>query len=452
MKRFFIHTFGCQMNEYDSERIASDLKAQGWSLAPEAGSADLLLANTCTVRKLAEDKVFSLLGRWAQLKEQRPKLVVGMVGCLAQHLQQDAIKRAKVIDFLAGPRALSAIPELAEQARLGKPTSQFDLSQPDFIPRFDPSPSPVSIFLAVMDGCDQFCTYCAVPKARGRERSRPLTAILRELEHRAAQGAREVIFLGQNINRYGLDLTPSKTLVDLLEAAAWVPGLLRIRLMTGHPKDFTSEMIEALARVPQVCEALHLPLQSGSDKILAKMHRGYTSAQYASLIERLRATIPNIAISTDIIVGFPGETEEDFQATLRLVDQIGFDSAYTFKFSPRAATPAAQYPDQIPLVLKAERMARLLQRLEDFAGQKKLSLVNTVRSVLIERVDPKREGRLQGRTRANELVNVAGPSAWIGQERMVRITAAGPWCAWGEDVLLGGTIAAQTERSQTVLA
>ena len=432
MKFFYIHTFGCQMNVYDSERLTQALQDHGWTVTKNSGQADLLLINTCTVRQLAEEKAFSLIGRWAKMKADRPDVIVGMVGCLAQHLRQKAFKRAPALDFMAGPRALMRVPELAEEARQKKRVAVFSVCNFGGGTKAPEGVVP-SAYVAVMDGCNQYCTYCAVPLARGREKSRSQKEILAEVKRRVAAGTKEIILLGQNITRYGSDLGQKINLADLLcRIAEAIPELSRLRFITGHPSAFTEQLIKAMADLSPVCGALHLPLQSGSDRILQAMKRGYTSTQYTDLARKIRAFVPDLVLSTDIIVGFPGETEHDFQATLDMVKQCDFDMAFCFKYSIRQATIAAELPDQLPLLEKEKRLALLLDTEEQKAVAKKAAMIGRREKVLIEGTDVKTKQRLQGRTRGNHIVILDGPPAWIGREIEVEITATANWSLMGE--------------------
>ena len=424
MKSFFIHTQGCQMNDYDSERLAQALLDAGWQRAAKAEAADLLLINTCTVRQLAVQKAFSQIGRWMQIKRGRPEVLVGMVGCLAQHMAKDAFKRAPGLDFLAGPRALTRVPELAERARQFKALAVFEDSGYGKGVGASASARGLKAQVAVMEGCNQFCAYCAVPYARGREMSRPVQDILSEIQQQVASGAKEIMLLGQNVNHYGFDLENHPDFPDLLRQAARIPGILRLRFMTSHPKDFSPRLIEAMAGIPQVCEALHLPLQSGSDAILRSMRRGYTFTEYSQWVERLRSALPRLTLSTDLIVGFPGETEEDFQATLQAVHSLRFDMAYCFKFSPRKGTLAATLPGQVPQDMLEERLHLLLKTVKQTSLHPLAALVGTLEKVLVEERDEQHPGRLKGRTRTNRWVAFPGPAAWLGEEIAVRITAA----------------------------
>lgn len=432
MRTFFIHTFGCQMNEYDTLRLTQALTDAGWRAADRAEDADLLLANTCTVRQLAEDKAYSLLGRWRKLKAFRPGLLIGMVGCLAQQVGESAFRREPALDLVAGPRALTRVPELAAAASAGAPAAAFAASGYGDGVGGEIASGAICASVAVMEGCDQYCAYCAVPYARGRETSRPPDDVLAEVARRVGAGAREIVLLGQNVNRYGRDLRPILDFAELLRRVSLIPGVSRLRFLTPHPGDLSDRLIEALAGLPPVCEALHLPLQSGSDRILTAMNRGYTSRQVLDLIARVRRAVPGLALSTDLIVGFPGETEEDLQATLRVLSEGGFEQAYCFKFSPRRGTPAADLPDQVPQPIKEERLNRLLNAVREQVMAAFSARVGERETVLVEQVDPGPQALARGRTRANRRVTFPGGSELLGAEVPVLITAAHAWSLLGE--------------------
>jgi tRNA-2-methylthio-N6-dimethylallyladenosine synthase len=435
MKSFFIHTLGCQMNEYDSERLAQIFLDAQWKRVSKPEAASLLLINTCTVRQLAEQKAFSIIGRWVALKRSRPDLLIGMVGCLAQHLAQAVFKRAPEIDFIAGPRALTRVPELVEKARNFKRIFEFEDSGYGKGVELSSSAHALQARVGVMEGCNQFCAYCAVPYARGREMSRPVQDILAEVQQRVLAGAKEIMLLGQNVNHYGFDFKEQFDFADLLRQVAQLPGVARIRFMTSHPKDFSPRLIEAIAQVPKVAEALHLPLQSGSDKIISSMRRGYTFQEYVDLIKRLRQAIPGVSLSTDLIVGFPGETEEDFLATVNAVKQLKFDLAYCFKFSPRKGTLAADLPNPVSQEVLEKRLNVLLEVVKQTSMISQASWVNRRENVLVEEVDSQQPGNVKGRTATNRWVSLPGPLEWLGKEIPVKITAAAAWSLLGEPEL-----------------
>lgn len=433
MKSFYLHTYGCQMNESDSERLGRILQEAGWNRSFEPADSELLIVNTCTVRKLAEDKAFSLLGRWAQYKEANPKVIIGMVGCLAQHLREQVFSRMPWLDFLAGPKAFSHIPEMAEHAETRKHQHQFGRESWEAETPRTWHDSPVSAFVPVMEGCNQGCAYCAVPRARGTEISRPLDSIVKEAGGKLAAGAREITLLGQTINRYGFDLEPpNNSLEDLLRTISGLPGLARLRFLTSHPKYFSDRLIQTFAEIPNLARSLHLPMQSGSNEILMAMNRGYTIEEYEALVTRIRSAVPDFSISTDVIVGFPGETESDFEATLRSFSRIGFCQAYCFKYSTRQGTAAARRPNQVPQPVKEERLKKLLDLVNRKVISEKAAMVGKRVRVLAEKVDNKLGRRLQGRTDENHIVFWEGPETSLGSELKVRIVAAGAWSLIGE--------------------
>lgn len=433
MKSFYLHTFGCQMNESDSERLGRILQEAGWKRSFDPATSELLIVNTCTVRKLAEDKAFSLLGRWAQYKEANPKVIIGMAGCLAQHLREQVFSRMPWLDFLAGPKAFSHIPKMAEHAETRKHQHQFGRESWEAETPRTWNDSPVSAFVPVMEGCNQGCAYCAVPRARGPEISRPLDSIVKEASGKLAAGAREITLLGQTINRYGFDLEPpNNSLEDLLRTVSGLPGLARLRFLTSHPKYFSDRLIQTFAEIPNLARSLHLPMQSGSNEVLTAMNRGYTIEEYEALVTRIRSAVPDFSISTDVIVGFPGETETDFEATLRSVSRIGFCQAYCFKYSARQGTAADRRPNQIPRPVKEERLKKLLDLVNRKVISEKAAMVGRRVRVLAEKVDNKLGRRLQGRTDENHIVFWEGPETSLGSELKVRIVAAGAWSLIGE--------------------
>ncbi len=428
MAKLHLITYGCQMNEYDSERVAGLLKAQRYELTDSEAEADLILLNTCAIREKCEDKVYSKLGELRRLKARKPGLVVGVMGCLAQLYRAEIQRRAPVVDLVFGSPAIARVGELVERVRReGRPvveTGEAPLvkitARPDGAPR-------LKAYVTVMEGCDKRCTFCVVPVTRGRQRSHPPAAVLDEVRGLAAEGCREVTLLGQTVEMYGRDLTPPVDLADLLELVAQVEGIERIRFTTSNPFNFTSRLIQAIRDVPQVCEWVHLPLQSGSDRILARMNRGYTRERYLGLIEELRAAVPEVALSTDLIVGFPGETEADFEATLDMVERVGYDNVFAFRYSPRPGTPAASMPDQVPREVKAQRNTRLLEVASRVAAARAARLAGRTVEVLVDGQSRKRPGELQGRTRCNRVVNFDGQGrAALGDVVQVRITEVLP--------------------------
>jgi tRNA-2-methylthio-N6-dimethylallyladenosine synthase len=433
----YIKTFGCQMNEYDSARLVDALRAEcGLEPVDDAAQADVLLLNTCSVREKAQEKVFSQLGVWKPLKEKNPGLVIGVGGCVASQ-EGDAIRqRAPYVDLVFGPQTLHRLPAMLKQV-WGGSRAVVDVSFPE-IEKFDRLPEPraegPTAFVSVMEGCSKFCTFCIVPYTRGAEVSRPFDDVIAEVAGLAAQGVREVNLLGQNVNAYRGVMHDGEIadLALLIHYVAAVDGIERIRYTTSHPVEMSDSLIQAYAEEPKLVSFLHLPLQSGSDRILALMKRGHTMLEYKSIIRRLRAARPDICISSDFIVGFPGETEEDFQATLRMVEEIGFDHSFSFIYSQRPGTPAADLPDDVPLEAKKERLARLQQLINTNAQRISRQMVGTVQRVLVEGPSRKNALELSGRTENNRVVNFPGDVALAGGFAEVRITEALPNSLRGE--------------------
>jgi tRNA-2-methylthio-N6-dimethylallyladenosine synthase len=408
------------MNEYDSARMADVLRESlGIELAERPEDADILLLNTCSIREKAAEKVFSQLGRWRPWKQMRPDLVIGVGGCVASQEGEAIRTRAPYVDLVFGPQTLHRLPQMLRDLDAGR-EPQVDVSFPE-IEKFDCLPAPradgPSAFVSVMEGCSRFCTYCVVPYTRGKEISRPVDGVLTEVAGLAAQGVREVNLLGQNVNAYrghGANGNVAN-LAQLIGSVATIHGIDRIRFTTSHPLAFSKSLIDAYRDVPELASFLHLPVQSGSDRILAAMKRGYTVLEYRSKIRALREVRPDILISSDFIVGFPGETETDFAATLALIDAVGFDQSYSFVYSRRPGTPAADYPDEVPLEVKKERLARLQQRIETNAHRYSRQMVGTVQRVLVDGPSRKDPAKLAGRTENNRVVNFDGDPSLIGQ-------------------------------------
>ncbi len=428
MAKLHLITYGCQMNEYDSERVAGLLGKQRYELTDREDEADLILINTCAIREKAEEKVFSRLGRLKGLKQKNPGLIVGVMGCMAQLQQSTIFERAPIVDLVFGSPAISRVGELVERVKRERrpvletgegPLVKFNGT----VPRAD----GLKAFATVMEGCDKYCAFCVVPYTRGRERSHPPESILEEIRGLAERGYREVTLLGQNVNAYGKDLTPPTDLAALIERVNEVEGIERIRFTTSNPVNLTSRLIRALRDVPKACEYLHLPLQSGSDRVLQRMNRGYTRARYLELIAELQETVPGIALSTDLIVGFPGESDEDFEATLEMVERVGYDNVFAFRYSPRPRTPAAEFPDQVPEADKARRLSRLLEVATAVGARKSAALVGRETEVLVDGVSKKDPRELSGRTRCNRVVNFDGGGGRLSGELVrVRITQAMP--------------------------
>jgi len=407
MSKLHLITYGCQMNEYDSERVAGLLRHADYEITDRADEADLIILNTCSIREKAEDKVYSQLGALKHLKRQNPDLIIGVMGCMAQ-LQQGRIQeRAPYVDLVFGSPAIARVQDLVARARRERrpvlETGEGPLvkitARPDEAGR-------LKAFVTVMEGCEKHCTFCVVPTTRGRERSHPPEAIVEEIRELAARGCREVTLLGQTVNAYGRDLTPATDLAALLERVDEVPGLARIRFTTSNPYNLTSRLIRAIRDVPKVMEYLHLPLQSGSDTVLARMNRGYTRSRYLELIAELTETVPGIALSTDLIVGFPGETEDDFAQTVEMVERVGYDNVFAFRYSRRPGTPAAAMPDQVPDEVKASRNSRLLEAAVRVGAERSRALEGRVVEILVDGVSRKNAREATGRTPCNRVVNL----------------------------------------------
>ena len=436
MAKVFIKTHGCQMNEYDSSRMLDILRvSQGYELTEEESEADLLLLNTCSVREKAQEKVFHQLGRWRRLKSERPGLQIGVGGCVASQEGEALSDRAPYVDVIFGPQTLHRLPELIRDARSSKRT-QVDISFPE-IEKFDRLPAPrvegPGAFVSIMEGCGKYCSFCVVPYTRGEEVSRPLMDVLREIYRLAEQGVREVNLLGQNVNAYRGPLDEEKDservadLAYLISVVAAVDGIDRIRYTTSHPMEFSDSLIEVYAEVPELVNHLHLPVQSGSDRILAKMKRGYTALEYKSRIRKLRRIRPDISLSSDFIVGFPGETDEDFEATMNLIDDIGFDHSFSFIYSARPGTPAADLPDETPMSVKKERLAILQGRIQGQAMRISESMVGQIHRILVTGPSKKDPGQLQGRTENNRVVNFhCDDHSLVGQFAEVQVGEALP--------------------------
>ncbi|MEN6587608.1 MAG: tRNA (N6-isopentenyl adenosine(37)-C2)-methylthiotransferase MiaB [Sulfuricella sp.] len=428
-KKIFIKTFGCQMNEYDSSKMADVLHAQSGMVSTDnAEDADVILLNTCSIREKAQDKVFHQLGRWRKLKQRNPDLVIGVGGCVASQEGSAIIARAPYVDVVFGPQTLHRLPQLIKDRQSsGKP--QVDISFPE-VEKFDHLPEArvegVSAYISVMEGCSKYCTYCIVPFTRGAEVSRPFDDILAEAAQLAENGVREITLLGQNVNAYCGEMHDgdSADLALLLQYLAEVPGIERLRFITSHPVEFSQNLIDAYGSIPKLVSFLHLPVQSGSDRILAAMKRGYTALEYKSKIRKLRAIRPDITISSDFIVGFPGESEADFEATMKLIDEIGFDVSYSFVFSPRPGTPAAELCDETPLEIKQQRLQRLQEKVAAQAIAIGQEMVGTVQRILVEGVSRKDANEMFGRTDNNRVVYFAGQARLIGSVVSVAITAA----------------------------
>jgi tRNA-2-methylthio-N6-dimethylallyladenosine synthase len=427
--RYFIKTFGCQMNDYDSARMADVLHSSSGLLPTDsAAEADVLIMNTCSVREKAEDKVYSLLGEWRALKAARPHVVIGVGGCVASQEAGAIVKRAPCVDLVFGPQTLHRLPQMIAQLR-STGRSVVDVSFPA-IEKFDELPPPraegAAAFVSIMEGCSRYCSFCIVPYTRGEEISRPLAAVLGEVRILADQGVSEVTLLGQNVNAYAgpMEDGAQVDLATLIHHVAGIAGIERIRFTTSHPVEFTDSLIEAYAPVPKLANHLHLPVQSGSDRVLALMKRGYTVLEFKDRIRKLRAVRPDISISSDFIVGFPGETERDFAATLKLIGDVGFDSSYSFLYSRRPGTPAAALPDEVPQALKQQRLEALQALIETQARLISEQMVGSEQRILVVRPARRDSRELAGRTENNRWVNFAGPESLMNRFVDVTITEA----------------------------
>jgi tRNA-2-methylthio-N6-dimethylallyladenosine synthase len=427
-KKVFIKTFGCQMNEYDSDKMVDVLRAaDGYEPTQDMEQADLILFNTCSVREKAQEKVFSDLGRIKHLKKRGVQIGVG--GCVASQEGSAIIDRAPYVDVVFGPQTLHRLPEMLRQRRLQN-RQQVDISFPE-IEKFDHLPPArvegATAFVSIMEGCSKYCSYCVVPYTRGEEVSRPFDDVLVEIAGLADQGVKEVTLLGQNVNAYRAPLGDTSDLADLatlIEYVADIPGIERIRYTTSHPNEFTPALVAVYARVPKLVNHLHLPVQHGSDRILMAMKRGYTAMEYKSTVRKLRAIRPDLALSSDFIVGFPGETEDDFSRMMKLVEDVGYDSSFSFIFSPRPGTPAAALPDDTPHAVKLERLQRLQSAIDANVRVISASRQGTVQRVLVEGSARKNAAELFGRTECNRAVVFPGPQRLVGQMVDVRITEA----------------------------
>ncbi len=431
MPRVYLKTFGCQMNEYDSARMADVLReAGGYEPTDDPAEADLLLLNTCSVREKAQEKVFSLLGQWRTLKRERPGTIIGVGGCVASQEGEGITERAPFVDLVFGPQTLHRLPAMIDRLKTGG-RAVVDVSFPE-IEKFDRLPEPrahgATAFVSIMEGCSKYCTFCVVPYTRGEEVSRPVTQVMGEIRGLVAQGVSEVTLLGQNVNAYRGDMDGGghADLAALIYHVAAVPGVERIRFTTSHPVEFRDSLVEAYRDVPQLASYLHLPVQSGSDRILALMKRGHTALEYKQKIRRLREVRPAISLSSDFIVGFPGETERDFEDTMRLIEEIGFDQSFSFIYSRRPGTPAASLPDDVPHEVKQARLERLQARIDANSQAISRAMVGSVQRVLVERPAKKDARQLAGRTENNRWVNFDGPPTLINRYVDVLITEALP--------------------------
>jgi tRNA-2-methylthio-N6-dimethylallyladenosine synthase len=447
--KIFIKTHGCQMNEYDSARMVDVLAAaHGMELADCAETADVLLLNTCSIREKAQEKVFSQLGQWRELKQRNPAVIIGVGGCVASQEGEALRARAPFVDLVFGPQTLHRLPVMIEEAR-SRRTSVIDVSFPE-IEKFDKLPEPraegPTAFLSVMEGCSKYCTFCVVPYTRGEEVSRPFDDVIAEAVALAAQGVREINLLGQNVNAYRGAMADGSIadLALLITYIAAIEGIDRIRYTTSHPLEMSDSLISVYAEVPELVGHLHLPVQSGSDRILAAMKRNHTALEYRARIRRLREVRPDLSLSSDFIVGFPGETDADFEATMELIDAVGFDQSFSFIYSRRPGTLAAQLPDDIPMETKKRRLARLQERINAMAARISADMVGSEQRILVEGPSKKDAAEMAGRTENNRVVNFRGGPELAGRFVRVRITQAMPNSLRGEFVAVDDLLPAHS--------
>jgi len=435
-KRYHIITYGCQMNVRDSQTMAGLLEEMGYQPAEQPEEADVILVNTCTVRESADERAYGRLGELRRLKQRKPALILGVAGCLVQKDREAVLRKAPHVDLVFGVHNLHRLPELLRQAQDGcLPVYEVW----DRRPKDEPMPilpaaraKGIRAYVNIIHGCNKFCTFCIVPFVRGRERSVPPEVVLAEVRSLAEQGYKEVTLLGQNVDSYGHDLHPRTDLAELLRLIHDVEGIERIRFTTSHPRDMSEKLIRTVAELPKVCEHIHLPVQSGDDEILRRMHRTYTVADYLRIVDLIRSYMPDASLTTDLIVGFPGETEEQFENTVRLVETVQFDACNTAMYSPREGTKAAAFPDQIDEETKHRRLLALNRLAERVAYARNRRLLGSIQDVLVE--EPGKHGGVVGRTRTNKVVTCDGPPDWIGRTVQLRITDAGSWVLRGEPV------------------
>jgi len=442
-KTVYIETFGCQMNKSDSEHMLGLLEEIGYRQTDDEKGADLRILNTCAIREGSEDKVFSYLGHWRKLKEAAPGSLIAVGGCVAQDRGEALLKRAPAVDIVFGTHNLHRLPELVLKAKAaGGPVVETFQELPDDLPETPVvRQNSITAWVSIIYGCDYNCTYCIVPYVRGREKSRTPAQILGEIRELAEAGYREVTLLGQNVTAYGHDLSPPTHLGQLLELCGQVEGMKRVRFLTGHPRDTRPEIIEAVASVPSACEFFHVPVQAGSDRTLRRMARGYKVDFYRKLVDDIRKRIPDAAITTDLIVGFPGETDGEFLETVNLVEELCFDACNTAAYSPRPHTPAANWPDQVPEDVKYERLRLLNSVVAEVSHRRNKRYLDRVVEVLVEGRSERNPERLTGRTRTNKVVNFEGPDALIGELVDVRVDSANAWALRGSlpvGVAVGG--------------
>ncbi|WP_395342585.1 tRNA (N6-isopentenyl adenosine(37)-C2)-methylthiotransferase MiaB [Ningiella sp. W23] len=439
-KKLFIKTWGCQMNEYDSDKMADLLDStHGYTKAQEPEEADLILLNTCSIREKAQEKVFHQLGRWKHLKKDKPEMIIGVGGCVASQEGEEIRKRAPYVDIVFGPQTLHRLPEMIQQIK-GGDRSVVDVSFPE-IEKFDRLPEPraegPTAFVSIMEGCSKYCSFCVVPYTRGEEVSRPVDDVLLEVAQLAAQGVREVNLLGQNVNAYRGEQHDGAIcrFAELLELVASIDGIDRIRYTTSHPVEFTDDIVEAYKHIPELVDHLHLPVQSGSDRILTMMKRGHTAIEYKSTIRKLKKVRPNLSMSSDFIIGFPGETQADFEATMSLIEHVGFDMSFSFIYSVRPGTPAADIVDDVSEAEKKQRLHILQQRINQNSQQIARNMLGSIQRILVEGESKKDASELTGRTENNRVVNFKGSPDMIGEFVDAEITEVFTNSLRGEIVL-----------------
>ena len=429
MKKLYVQTYGCQMNQYDSERIVQAMSRIAYAPTENVESADVILLNTCSVRDRAEQKVYSALGRWRELKQQRPDLIIGVGGCVAQQEGEDLLKRVPHLDLVFGTHSIHKLPQMVEEVLTWRSRPVETAFYRDSSYMEDPdrriAVQGAKAFVTIMQGCNKVCSFCIVPHVRGREVSRPSAKILAEIESLAAQGVKEVMLLGQNVNSYGKTSPEEISFAELLERVNEIAGLERIRFTTSHPQDLSPELVDAFATLDKLCEHLHLPVQSGSDAVLARMRRGYTRDEYLGRINELKRRCPEVALSTDIIVGFPGESDEEFENTLELLGQLEYDEIFSFMYSPRPQTVSAKlYVDDVPEEVKKERLQRVLSLQQGISLRKNREKIGAVEEILVDGESKLKNGQVMGRTRTNRIVNVVGVNIGMGSVIPVQITGA----------------------------
>jgi tRNA-2-methylthio-N6-dimethylallyladenosine synthase len=450
MNKLFLHTYGCQMNQYDSERIAQVMGRGGYVQTDRIDDADLILLNTCSVREKSEQKVYSILGRWKEFKEERDDVIIGVGGCVAQQEGERLLKKIPHLDLVFGTQNIHKLPDMVEQVRMlhRRPVEIAFYRDPSYMenPEGRTQVQGAKAFVTIMQGCNKVCSFCIVPHVRGREVSRPSEKIISEIESLVRQGVKEVMLLGQNVNSYGKLSAGEISFAELLRRVDAVEGVERIRFTTSHPQDLSPELIDAFATLAKLCKHLHLPVQSGSDSVLARMRRGYARREYLDRLLRLQARASGVALSSDIIVGFPGETEEEFGDTLELLTQVGYDEIYSFMYSPRPQTVSGKiFKDDVPNEIKKDRLTRVQSLQREISLRKNRQKIGHVEEILVDGRSKLKNGQIMGRTDTNRIVNVEGPETLIGKFVPVRITGATATSLLGELLLKGHVSSSQAQ-------